>query len=431
MVGTTLGIAYAIVALASAAAAVVVPAIREQFDLSLATGAWVITAFVVALAASAPIYGRIADLIGPRLPITIGLTLMSLGAVLSAVAPTPETLFLARGLLGAGAGAVPVLGPVIIAGRLAEADRPHALTRMAGLAALSAGGLLLGAVIADLSSWRVVLALPTSSLLLLGPVRRLAFTKSGSLAGLDIAGAVGISAIAVGLNLTLQIGSDPVVGVIGIALFIAGVAASIIGIASRRANFIPSGVLRRAATWRIGLAAAAIPAGFFSLLIAVPAIFTEDLGATRIQIGLYILPAAIVGILMGPVAARLRAVMSAKNVAALGLTAACAAMFTAAIFASTAIGLALSFILVAMAFSVGQAALLGLLTSATPADERGAALAVFMVVFFLGGGIGGTLLTAIGAAASLPVALAVIAVLPAVAAVSVFVLPDSALSAAN
>ena len=221
------------------------------------------------------------------------------------------------------------------------------------------------------------------------------------------------------------------VGVIGIVLFIAGVAASIIGIASRRANFIPSGVLRRAATWRIGLAAAAIPAGFFSLLIAVPAIFTEDLGATRIQIGLYILPAAIVGILMGPVAARLRAVMSAKNVAALGLTAACAAMFTAAIFASTAIGLALSFILVAMAFSVGQAALLGLLTSATPADERGAALAVFMVVFFLGGGIGGTLLTAIGAAASLPVALAVIAVLPAVAAVSVFVLPDSALSAAN
>lgn len=431
MVGTTLGIAYAIVALASAAAAVVVPAIREQFDLSLATGAWVITAFVVALAASAPIYGRIADLIGPRLPITIGLTLMSLGAVLSAVAPTPETLFLARGLLGAGAGAVPVLGPVIIAGRLAEADRPHALTRMAGLAALSAGGLLLGAVIADLSSWRVVLALPASSLLLLGPVRRLAFTKSGSLAGLDIAGAVGISAIAVGLNLTLQIGSDPVVGVIGIVLFIAGVAASIIGIASRRANFIPSGVLRRAATWRIGLAAAAIPAGFFSLLIAVPAIFTEDLGATRIQIGLYILPAAIVGILMGPVAARLRAVMSAKNVAALGLTAACAAMFTAAIFASTAIGLALSFILVAMAFSVGQAALLGLLTSATPADERGAALAVFMVVFFLGGGIGGTLLTAIGAAASLPVALAVIAVLPAVAAVSVFVLPDSALSAAN
>ena len=164
MVGTTLGIAYAIVALASAAAAVVVPAIREQFDLSLATGAWVITAFVVALAASAPIYGRIADLIGPRLPITIGLTLMSLGAVLSAVAPTPETLFLARGLLGAGAGAVPVLGPVIIAGRLAEADRPHALTRMAGLAALSAGGLLLGAVIADLSSWRVVLALPASSL---------------------------------------------------------------------------------------------------------------------------------------------------------------------------------------------------------------------------------------------------------------------------
>ena len=83
---------------------------------------------------------------------------------------------------------------------------------------------------------------------------------------------------------------------------------------------------------------------------------------------------------------------------------------------------------VAISFSVGQAALLGMLTTATPVDERGAALAVFMVVFFLGGGIGGTLLTVIEASASLPVAIGVLAVLPATAALSTLALKDDALS---
>lgn len=429
-VGTTLGLAYAVVALASSTAAVVVPAIRDQFDLSLSTGAWVITAYVVALAASAPIYGRIADLIGPRLPITIGLVVMSTGAVLSAVAPTPALLLIARGIVGAGAGAVPVLGPVIIAGRLTEQDRPHALTRMAGLAAVSAAGLLLGAVIADLFSWRVVLALPAFSLLLLVPVRRLAFNVSSGLAGLDIPGAIGVSAVAIGLNLSLQLGANPMIGVIGVITLVLGIGASIVGARSKRAPFIPHGVLRRAATWRIAVAAASIPAGFFSLLIAVPAIFTEELDASRLEIGLWILPSALVGLVVGPAAAQLRKRLAPKQVAGFGLGVASASLATAAVFSSSPFGLAGAFILIGVSFSLGQAGLLGLLTTATPADERGAALAVFMVVFFLGGGIGGTLLTTIGEATSLPVAIAVLATLPAAASISTLLLPDRLLNPA-
>ena len=59
-----------------------------------------------------------------------------------------------------------------------------------------------------------------------------------------------------------------------------------------------------------------------------------------------------------------------------------------------------------------------MLTVATPQAERGAALAVFMVVFFLGGGVGGTLLTVLGTSMSLAPALVAIAVLPAAAALA-------------
>jgi len=427
-VGTVLGLTYGIVGLASSATAVVVPTIRDEFGLSLATGAWVITAFVVGLAASAPIYGRIADLVGPRTPMTVGLGIMAVGAIFSALAPTPALLIIARGIVGAGAGAVPVLGPVIIAGRLDEPDRPGALTRMAGLAALAAGGLLLGAVVADIASWRAVLAMPALALLFLRPVRNLAFDGTRGLGGLDIPGAVGISSIAVGLNLVLQLGANPVVGIIGIGLSVFGLVASLAGPRRGLTPFIPRGVLRRSSTWRISVAASTIPACFFSLLIAVPAIFTEELGASRIEIGLWVLPAAAVGVLMGPVAVKLRQRMSAKQIAGYGLFVAAAGLLIAAVFASQPIGLSISFVFVAISFSVGQAALLGMLTTATPVDERGAALAVFMVVFFLGGGIGGTLLTVIEASASLPVAIGVLAILPAAAALSTLALKDEALS---
>ena len=423
-VGMILGFTYGIVGLASTATAVVVPTIREQFDLSLATGAWIITAFVIGLAASAPIYGRIADLVGPRTPITVGLGVMAVGAVLSAVAPTPTLLIVARGIVGAGAGSVPVLGPVIIAGRLDEPDRPGALTRMAGLAALAASGLLLGALIADVSSWRVVLAIPALATLFLGPVRQLSFDGDRGLSGLDIPGAIGVSAIAVGLNLVLQIGANPTVGVIGITLSLTGVFLSIAGPRRGLTPFIPRAVLRRSATWRIAVAAATIPACFFSLLIAVPAIFTEEFGATRIEIGLWVLPAAIVGVAMVPVAVELRKHLTAKYIAGYGLVVAAAGLLIASVFASEPIALLVSFVFVAIAFSVGQAALLGLLTTATPEDERGAGLAIFMVVFFLGGGIGGTLLTVVEAASSLPVAVGVLAALPAAAAISTLTLQE-------
>lgn len=427
-VGTVLGLTYGIVGLASSATAVVVPTIREQFDLSLATGAWIITAFVVGLAASAPIYGRIADLVGPRTPMTVGLLIMSVGAVLSALAPTPTLLIIARGIVGAGAGSVPVLGPVIIAVCLDEEDRPGALTRMTGFAALAAGGLFFGAVIADALSWRVVLAVPALALLFLGPVRKLSFDGDRGLTGLDAPGALGISAIAVGLNLVLQLGTNPAAGIAGLALIALGIAASLVGPRRGLNPFIPRGVLRRSSTWRIAVAAAAIPACFFSLLIAVPAIFTEELGASRIEIGLWVTPAALVGVAMGPVAVKLRQRMSAKQIAGYGLFVAAAGLSIAAAFASQPVGLSISFVFVAISFSVGQAALLGMLTTATPVDERGAALAVFMVVFFLGGGIGGTLLTVIEASASLPVAIGVLAVLPAAAALSTLALKDDALS---
>lgn len=418
-IGTILGFAYAIVAIASSATAVVVPTISDQFDLSLSTAAWIITAPVIALAASAPVYGRVADHIGPKVPITIGLLVMSLGGLLSAIAPTAATLIAARAVIGFGSGAIPVLGPVIIAASLAEKDRPRALTRMSGLAALAASGLFIGAIVADLLGWRFVVAFPLAGLALITPIRRLAHDSDdpAGLAGIDIAGGLGIALGAVGINLVLQLPTNASVGFAGLALVAVGVAMGVVGAKVSASPFIPLTVLRRSITWRVAAAGASIPATFFSLLIAIPEILTEQ-NFSRLEIGSLLLPAAAVGVLIGPVAARLRQRFSEPLIATIGLAIAFVALLAAGIFSTEPIALAVAFALIAASFSMGQGSLLGLLTSATPKEEHGAALAVFMVVFFLGGGIGGTLLTVFGNAMSLGQALLIIAVLPALASIS-------------
>ncbi len=418
-VGTIVGASYGLVALSSSATAVVVPSIREDFQLSLAGGSWVIVAFVVALAATTPIYGRSADRIGTRTPITIGLMVMAGGAVAAAVAPSFGLLVVARFIQGAGAGAIPVLAPAIIAARTAPDERPRALTRMSALAAAAAAGLLVGAVVAEFAGWRPVVALPALVVELIPAVRRLAETRPSPGTPVDTVGAASIASIAVGINLSLQLRTSMSVGAVGVVLVAAGAIGWWRSHRYQTNPFLPTSVVTRAVTWQTGLAGATITASYFALLIAIPELLTQRHGAGRITVGLLLFPAALTSAGVGTIARRLRTSISGSRIAAIGLALASTALLAAALMADRPAGLAMAFGLVALSFGLGQSELLNLLTQATPEPERGAALSVFMVVFFLGGSIGGTALTALAAATSLTTAMALMAVVPAAAAIAV------------
>jgi MFS family permease len=71
-------------------------------DLGIDVGhaSWTIS---LVLAVATPAYGRLSDLVGVRLPLLVGVCLMSLGAVLAAAAPSYAVLLAARVVQGAGA----------------------------------------------------------------------------------------------------------------------------------------------------------------------------------------------------------------------------------------------------------------------------------------------------------------------------------------
>src|SRR3954469_19702911 len=93
--------------------ATALPTIGRQFR-DVSNLSWVITAYLLASTAVAPVFGTLSDIYGRRAMIIAALSLFIAGSVLCAVAPNMPVLILARGLQGLGGGGImPIVQTVI------------------------------------------------------------------------------------------------------------------------------------------------------------------------------------------------------------------------------------------------------------------------------------------------------------------------------
>jgi EmrB/QacA subfamily drug resistance transporter len=93
--------------------ATALPTIGRQFQ-DVSSLSWVITAYLLASTAVAPVFGTLADIYGRRAMIVAALSLFVAGSILCALAPNMPILILARGLQGLGGGGImPVVQTVI------------------------------------------------------------------------------------------------------------------------------------------------------------------------------------------------------------------------------------------------------------------------------------------------------------------------------
>ena len=107
-----------------------------------------------------------------------------------------------------------------------------------------------------------------------------ALTAEGTGAKLDILGAVLVAGTAAGMVLILQAPSTGVlVALVGALLLILGAPLVALRVRHRPHGFLPLAVIRNPAVVRSALAAAAVPAAWFALLIAVPAVLVGTAGS--------------------------------------------------------------------------------------------------------------------------------------------------------
>lgn len=410
-----LGLLFGLASMGTSSAAIALPMVAAEFDVSLGNAAWTISGYVLCLAVTTAVYGRVSDLVGVRGPLLFGITLMTAGAVVAAFAPSYSVLVVARLFQGAGAAAVPTLGVTVLSARYDGAVRALAFGRLAAMAAaMSCAGPLIGGLVEQAVGWRAVMALPILGVLVVPFVWR-ALAGEGTGARLDILGAVLVALTSAGVVLLIQ---SPTAG---LAMAIVGGLLLVLGtpLVARRVRrhphgFLPRSVVRNGTVVRSAIAASTVPASWFALLIGVPAVMV-DAGWAAWEVGLLLMPSVAVAFLVprltGPLLERRG---GAWALALSGLVASGALLICALGLAfAWPVPVALAVVLTTFSFGLGQPALMAMVGDAVDVDVRGVALGIATLLFLVGGSVGSAIVAGLGEVIGIPMAVAVMALLPA------------------
>lgn len=170
---------------------------------------WIINIYAITLAALLLPLGALGDRIG-RKPIMIGgILVFAMANLMSALAPSPELLILARFLSGLGAALIMPVTLSTITSTFPEEERSQGVgiwTAIAGGGGIL--GMFLSAVLVDFLNWRLLFALPIvlSGLALLITVKAVPNSREASKGRFDFIGSL-LSVLAiVGIIITLHEG---------------------------------------------------------------------------------------------------------------------------------------------------------------------------------------------------------------------------------
>ncbi|MFM2290712.1 MAG: hypothetical protein RIS29_525 [Bacteroidota bacterium] len=133
------------------------PKIMSAFGVGLSTIEWVVTAYMLAMAAMLPTSGWLADKFGYKRVYFWGLFFFTFGSLLCGLSDDETTLILARIIQGLGAGTVQPLGMAIITREFPPHQRGIAIGFWSIAAAASVSfGPLIGGYLVDNFSWQLI-----------------------------------------------------------------------------------------------------------------------------------------------------------------------------------------------------------------------------------------------------------------------------------
>ena len=136
--------------------ATALPTIGRQFQ-DVSNLSWVITAYLLASTAVAPVFGTLSDIYGRRAMIVVALSLFVVGSILCAVAPNMPVLILARGLQGLGGGGIMPIVQTVISDIVTPRERGQYQAYFSGVwLAAGIGGPVIGGVFAEHLHWSMI-----------------------------------------------------------------------------------------------------------------------------------------------------------------------------------------------------------------------------------------------------------------------------------
>jgi EmrB/QacA subfamily drug resistance transporter len=324
---------------------------------------WVVTGYLLSLAAVIPVTGWAAKRFGAKRVYMVSLVLFTAGSALCAIAASTTTLVFFRVLQGIGGGMIMPIGQLIMA-QIAgpkRMGRVMAIVSMPAMLAPILGPVLGGAILEKLHwSWIFLVNVPVGAIALLLAWRMLPQTDSGEAGRLDVVGlgllSAGSTAVVYGLSglgthssLTAPIIVWPVIA--GIALVL---------LFCRHALRVERPLLDiRLYTNRVFAAASlttfALGASLFGAMILVPLYYQEVRHESVIVTGMLVGPQGLGMLLVMPFMGRMTERHGGGRVAIVGVSMLCLGTVPMAFIGAHTSILAISLVLLLRGVGIGFA----------------------------------------------------------------------------
>lgn len=215
---------------------IALPAIGRDFHTSIEALQWVMTGYILTLAAFLLIGGSLGDHFGRRKVYLIGVVWFALASAACGLAPNAAFLIVTRVLQGIGAALLTPGSLAILEASFVPADRARAIGAWSGLGGVAvAAGPLIGGYLISAASWRWIfyINVPLAAVVVALGARHVPESHDSSVSGrIDYAGAAAAVIFLTGLTFAFieapTLGwSSPLVlammaaGIVGLSVFLA------------------------------------------------------------------------------------------------------------------------------------------------------------------------------------------------------------------
>ncbi|HEY1520393.1 MAG TPA: MDR family MFS transporter [Solirubrobacteraceae bacterium] len=411
--GAAVGVAFSAIVLA------MLPAVLDQTILAtalptiasdlgrLADVSWVVTAYVVAAAATTPLWGRLGDRHGRKRVLEVSLALFLATSAVCGVAQSLWMLVVARGIQGAAAGGLMSLAQAAVGDLVSPRERGRYQGYIMAVFAVAASvGPLLGGLLVDHASWRWVfyMNLPIGALALAALHLRLPAAEAGATRGrLDLPGA-GLLAAGAGALILACIwggqrygwGSVQIVALLGAFALATGML-----VLRTRRTADPIVPLSLIGNRPVALASAAlflVTATMFAITVFVPVFLQTTTGASPTQAGLLLIPMMVGITLSTNVAGRLIARTGRYKIfplAGLAMISAALLMLAVVVEHPSRVSTGIALLLFGLGFGMVGQVLITAVQNSVDRRELGLAMAVTGFFRALGGAVGAAALGAV------------------------------------
>ncbi|MGV9899689.1 MFS transporter [Streptomyces tendae] len=381
-----------------------IPLLERELDMSQSEGALLSIVLLITGALITPLAGKFGDRYGGKKVLVRLMAVVSVGGIVSALAPNLPVLLVGQVLQGAMIGALP-LSFIVVRKHLPPGESKVAIGVVSGLfVGGSMVGMLSAGPVAEQLSRHWMFALPTiaviGSTVLVSRLMPADPPGRTDGAGIDWPGLLLLSGMLVTLMLVLalapEVGSAPLVLAALVVLLAVLVTAWVRVERRAAAPMIDLNMLARPAIWKACVLTFVICLGTTMAVYLVPQLLDErgdgyGFRASATEIGFYLLPGAIAATLAGPLGGMGDRRFGSRAVVNTGVVMMAVGLLAVAAVHTEVWHLVVGKVLIALANGLCVTAMMTSTATAVDPNDTGIATSLILVSRVLGSAVGGQL----------------------------------------